>query len=93
VANEPTFNELASQVYYMIKDCDLAGFNSDRFDIPLLAEELLRAGVDFDMKNSVSVDVQTSFIKEANIRSCFKILLWAKFRKCAFSRKRYYGNL
>jgi DNA polymerase-3 subunit epsilon len=34
----------------MIKDSDLAGFNSDRFDIPLLAEELLRAGVDFDMK-------------------------------------------
>jgi DNA polymerase-3 subunit epsilon len=58
----------------MIKDCDLAGFNSDRFDIPLLAEELLRAGVDFDMKNSVSVDVQTIFHKRrANIRSCFKI--------------------
>jgi DNA polymerase-3 subunit epsilon len=52
----------------------LAGFNSDRFDIPLLAEELLRAGVDFDMKNSVSVDVQTIFHKRrANIRSCFKI--------------------
>jgi DNA polymerase-3 subunit epsilon len=50
---------------YMIKDCDLAGFNSDRFDIPLLAEELLRAGVDFDMKNSVSVDVQTIFIKKS----------------------------
>jgi DNA polymerase-3 subunit epsilon len=48
----------------MIKDCDLAGFNSDRFDIPLLAEELLRAGVDFDMKNSVSVDVQTIFHKK-----------------------------
>ena len=36
-----------SQVYNMIKDSDLAGFNSDRFDIPLLVEELLRAGVDF----------------------------------------------
>jgi DNA polymerase-3 subunit epsilon len=60
----------------MIKDCDLAGFNSDRFDIPLLAEELLRAG-DFDMKNSVSVDVQTIFIKRrANIRAALK-LLWA----------------
>ncbi|MDI1304811.1 MAG: 3'-5' exonuclease [bacterium] len=63
VANEPTFNELASQVYAMIKDSDLAGFNSDRFDIPLLAEELLRAGVDFDMKGKVSVDVQTIFHK------------------------------
>lgn len=63
VANEPTFAELAPQVYNMIKDSDLGGFNSDRFDIPLLAEELLRAGVDFDMKNKVSVDVQTIFHK------------------------------
>lgn len=63
VAGEPTFKELASQVYNMIKDSDLAGFNSDRFDIPLLAEELLRAGVDFDMKSRVSVDVQTIFHK------------------------------
>jgi DNA polymerase-3 subunit epsilon len=64
VANEPTFNELASQVHNMIKDSDLGGFNSDRFDIPLLAEELLRAGVDFDMKNRVSIDVQTIFHKK-----------------------------
>jgi DNA polymerase III subunit epsilon len=64
VANEPTFNELASQIHNMIKDSDLAGFNSDRFDIPLLAEELLRAEVDFDMKNRVSVDVQTIFHKK-----------------------------
>jgi DNA polymerase III subunit epsilon len=63
VAYEPTFNTLASQVHAMIKDSDLAGFNSDRFDIPLLAEELLRAGVDFDMKSRVSVDVQTIFHK------------------------------
>ena len=63
IANEPTFRELASQIYTMIKDSDLAGFNSDRFDIPLLAEELLRAGVDFDMKSRVSVDVQTIFHK------------------------------
>jgi len=63
IANEPTFKELASQIYTMIKDSDLAGFNSDRFDIPLLAEELLRAGVDFDMKSRVSVDVQTIFHK------------------------------
>ena len=64
VANEPTFKELASQVHAMIKDSDLAGFNSDRFDIPLLAEELLRSEVDFDMKNRVSVDVQTIFHKK-----------------------------
>lgn len=64
VANEPTFKELAHTVYNMIKDADLAGYNSDRFDIPLLAEEMLRAGVDFDMKNRVSVDVQTIFHKK-----------------------------
>ena len=64
VANEPTFSQLAPQIHNMIKDSDLAGFNSDRFDIPLLVEELLRAGVDFDMKNRVSVDVQTLFHKK-----------------------------
>ncbi len=64
VANEPTFNELAPLVHQMIKDSDLAGYNSDRFDIPLLAEELLRAGVDFEMKNRVSVDVQNIFHKK-----------------------------
>lgn len=64
VANEPTFIELSSAVYNMIKDSDLAGFNSDRFDIPLLAEELLRAGVDFDMKNRVAIDIQTIFHKK-----------------------------
>ena len=63
VANEPTFTQLAAQIYNMIKDSELAGFNSDRFDIPLLAEEMLRAGVDFDMKNRVSVDIQTIFHK------------------------------
>jgi DNA polymerase-3 subunit epsilon len=63
VANEPTFKELAKEIHNMIKDSDLGGFNSNRFDIPLLAEEMLRAEVDFDMKNRVSVDVQTIFHK------------------------------
>ncbi|MCL6294606.1 3'-5' exonuclease [Jejuia spongiicola] len=63
VADKPTFKELAKEVYNMIKDSDLGGFNSNRFDIPLLAEEMLRAEVDFDMKNRVSIDVQTIFHK------------------------------
>jgi len=63
VANEPTFKQLSKDIYAMIRDSDLAGFNSDRFDIPLLAEEMLRADVDFDMKSMVSVDVQTIFHK------------------------------
>ncbi|WBL21378.1 3'-5' exonuclease [Zunongwangia sp. HRR-M8] len=64
VANEPTFKELSKQVYDMIKGCDLGGYNSNRFDIPLLAEELLRADIDFDMKNMLAVDVQTIFHKK-----------------------------
>ncbi len=63
VANEPTFKQLAPKVYALIKDSDLGGFNSNRFDIPLLAEELLRADIDFDMKKALSVDVQTIFHK------------------------------
>ena len=63
VADKPTFKEVAKDVYNMIKDSDLSGFNSNKFDIPLLAEELLRAEVDFDMKNRVAVDVQTIFHK------------------------------
>lgn len=63
VANEPTFKEISKQVHQMIKDSDLAGYNSDRFDVPLLAEELLRAEIDFDLGNKVTVDVQTIFHK------------------------------
>ena len=64
VVTEPTFNELAQQVSEMIEGCDLAGFNSNRFDIPLLAEEMLRAEVDFDMKDRVAIDVQVIFHKK-----------------------------
>ncbi len=64
VVTEPTFNELANEVSELIKGCDLAGFNSNRFDIPLLAEEMLRADIDFDMKNRVAVDVQVIFHKK-----------------------------
>ena len=64
VVTEPTFKELASKVNEMIAGCDLAGFNSNRFDIPLLAEELMRAGIDFDMKNRKAIDVQVIFHKK-----------------------------
>ena len=74
VADKPTFKEVAKEIYNMIKDSDLGGFNSNRFDIPLLAEELLRAEVDFDMKNRVSVDVQTIFHKmeERTLSAAYK---------------------
>lgn len=64
VLTEPTFKQLAPKVSEMIAGCDLAGFNSNRFDIPLLAEELMRAGIDFDMKNRKAIDVQVIFHKK-----------------------------
>ncbi|MDX1461843.1 MAG: 3'-5' exonuclease [Marinirhabdus sp.] len=64
VANEPTFKELAPKVQELMKDSDLGGYNSNRFDIPLLAEELLRAEVDLDLKKNMAVDVQTIFHKK-----------------------------
>lgn len=63
VTDKPTFAQRAKDIHEMIKDSDLAGFNSNRFDIPLLVEELLRADIDFDMKNRNAVDVQTIFHK------------------------------
>ncbi|WP_347174286.1 3'-5' exonuclease [Polaribacter uvawellassae] len=64
VVTEPTFKELAPQINELIADCDLAGFNSNRFDIPLLAEELMRAGIDFDMNKRKAIDVQVIFHKK-----------------------------
>ncbi|HZW63196.1 MAG TPA: 3'-5' exonuclease [Flavobacteriaceae bacterium] len=63
VANAPTFKQLAKEIYHIMKDSDLAGYNSNKFDIPLLAEEMLRAEVDFDMKNRLAIDVQNIFHK------------------------------
>lgn len=63
VADCPQFKDIANEVHHFIKDCDLSGYNSNRFDLPLLAEELLRAEIDFDMKNRRSIDVQAVFFK------------------------------
>jgi len=63
VASEPTFKKLASEISALIYNCDLGGYNSNKFDIPLLAEEFLRAEVEFDMKNRKAIDVQNIFHK------------------------------
>ena len=63
VKNCPTFKAVAKNIANDIEGCDLAGFNSNRFDIPLLAEEFLRAGVDIDLKRHKFVDVQVIFHK------------------------------
>ena len=63
VANAPTFKEIAKNLAKDIEGCDLAGYNSNRFDIPLLAEEFLRADIDLDLRKRKFVDVQTIFHK------------------------------
>ena len=63
VENKPTFKDLAKEIFEFIHNCDLAGYNSNKFDIPLLAEEFLRVGYNFDMKNRLAIDVQNIFHK------------------------------
>ena len=63
VKHMPTFKEFAKSFSKVIEGCDLAGFNSNKFDIPLLAEEFLRVGVDFDFRKRRFVDVQVIFHK------------------------------
>lgn len=60
----PTFKEIAGKVMEMISGADLGGFNSNRFDVPLLAEEFLRADLDFDLNKIRLVDAQTIFFKK-----------------------------
>lgn len=59
----PTFKQIAKELANAIEGCDLAGFNSNRFDIPMLAEEFLRAEVDFDMTRRKFIDVQNIYHK------------------------------
>ena len=61
VANAPTFEEFAPKFFKFIFDCDLGGFNSNRFDIPILAEEFLRAGIEFSVEGRNLIDVQVLF--------------------------------
>jgi DNA polymerase-3 subunit epsilon len=63
VKDRPVFKEIAKTLAKDIEGCDLAGYNSNRFDIPLLAEEFLRAGTDIDLKKRKFIDVQTIFHK------------------------------
>ena len=61
IAHEPTFKQVGEDLARFLDDCDLAGYNSNKFDIPMLVEEFLRAGVDFDVDNRHFVDVQNIF--------------------------------
>ncbi|WP_018342791.1 3'-5' exonuclease [Cytophaga aurantiaca] len=61
VADKPPFADIAQQVFQFMKDCDLGGFNSIRFDIPLLIEEFFRAGIEFDISKRKLIDSQRIF--------------------------------
>lgn len=63
VANSPGFKQIAKELYEWMKGCDLAGYASSKFDIPVLAEEFLRAGVNVDFSERHMIDVQQIFFK------------------------------
>lgn len=74
VADCLTFKELAPQLAQFINNCDLAGFNSNKFDVPVLVEEFLRADIDFDLKNRKLIDVQNIFhiMEPRNLSAAYK---------------------
>ena len=63
VKDAPTFKQLAKSLADTFTGCDFAGYNSNRFDVPMLAEEFLRAGIDFDFSKSRLIDAQSIFYK------------------------------
>jgi DNA polymerase-3 subunit epsilon len=74
VKDKPTFKEIASKLASMFTGCDFGGFNSNGYDIPLLAEEFLRAGIDFDFSKSKMIDAMNIFRKmeRRNLASAYK---------------------
>jgi len=61
--DEPVFEDIADEIFHFFENSDLAGFNSNKFDLPLLVEEFLRVGKDFDMRDKKCIDVQNIFHK------------------------------
>ena len=74
VKDKPTFKQLAKELEQKFIGCDFAGFNSNHFDIPLLAEEFLKAGIDFDFSKCKMVDAQTIFhkLERRNLAAAYK---------------------
>lgn len=74
IASAPTFKAVAKEIADFIGDADLAGFNSNKFDIPMLLEEFLRSGIDFDMSDRKSVDVQNIFhqMEQRTLKAAYK---------------------
>jgi DNA polymerase III subunit epsilon len=74
IKNAPTFKEVAHEIADFLVDADLAGYNSNKFDIPMLLEEFLRVGVDFDLDNRKFVDVQNIFhqMEQRTLKAAYK---------------------
>ena len=68
VKDAPTFKELSGKLFKFLFDSDLAGFNSNKFDVPILAEEFLRCGIDFSVEDRNLIDVQNIFHLMENVR-------------------------
>lgn len=83
VKDAPTFKALAPQLSEKFKGCDFAGYNSNHFDIPMLAEEFLRAGIDFDFSKVRLIDAQTIFHKmeRRNLAAAYKFYCGRKMEE------------
>ena len=83
VKDAPSFKDVAQQLSEKMKDCDFAGYNSNHFDIPMLAEEFLRAGIDFDFSKCRLIDAQTIFHKmeRRNLAAAYNSIADARWRK------------
>ena len=75
VKDAPTFKQLAATFNQEFSGCDFAGYNSNHFDVPMLAEEFLRAGIDFDFSKCRLIDAQNIFMKmeRRNLAAAYKL--------------------
>lgn len=83
VKDAPSFKDVAQQLSEKMKDCDFAGYNSNHFDIPMLAEEFLHAGIDFDFSKCRLIDAQTIFHKmeRRNLAAAYKFYCGRKMEE------------
>ncbi len=72
--NAPTFKELSKELFDLLNPCDLAGFNSNRFDVPILVEEFLRVNINFSIDNRNLIDVRNVFVmmEKRDLTSAYK---------------------
>ncbi len=95
VKDAPKFNELAQTLANDFEGCDFAGYNLNKFDVPLLAEEFLRAGIDFDLKKRKYVDVQVIFHKmeQRTLIAAYKFYCDKDLKEAHTAEGRYTCNI